>query len=359
MGRVRPFVADDIPAVVTLRQQSFRYTDRPSPQALAEYFRTVFFEGPWRDAALCPLVYEDGRGRVAGFLGVVPRSMVFRRERIRVAVGTQFMVAPPERAIAALELARAFLHGPQDLALADAANDRTRQVWHALGGRTARWYTLTWVRPLRPARYAATLLGEGRLLGALRRLTWGGLVALDATLTRLPAGRFAQRRPPGSLRALTPEFMVALLDAVTAGRDLVPAYDVASLGWLLEQLAGKRGLGALHAAAVTGQAGEPVGWFMYFEGVAGIAQTVQVAARPGHYGTVLDHLFHDAWRRGAIAVVGRLDPAAQDDLAERACAFRHEKPWVLVHSPRSDILTAIDGGAAFLTRLEGEWWLSF
>ena len=37
-GRLRPFCRDDIPAVVALRPQAFRFSEHPSAPALAAYF---------------------------------------------------------------------------------------------------------------------------------------------------------------------------------------------------------------------------------------------------------------------------------------------------------------------------------
>ena len=38
---------------------------------------------------------------------------------------------------------------------------------------------------------------------------------------------------------------------------------------------------------------------------------------------------------------------------------RGDRSWMLVHSRRPEVLDAIHRGTAFLTRMEGEWWISF
>jgi hypothetical protein len=89
------------------------------------------------------------------------------------------------------------------------------------------------------------------------------------------------------------------------------------------------------------------------------SQVLQLAARPGAQGLVLSHLKRDAWDHGATAVTGRLDPSLLPALeAERAC-FRHGQPWTLSYSRRPEVLRAIERGKAFVSRLDGEWWLSF
>src|SRR5256712_9223051 len=84
----------DIPHLVALSQQAFHRRERVGAEDLAAYFERIFFHNPWVDADLPSLVYEDETGRVGGFVGVVPRRMLFRGEPIRVAVTTQLMVAP-------------------------------------------------------------------------------------------------------------------------------------------------------------------------------------------------------------------------------------------------------------------------
>jgi len=46
-------------------------------------------------------------------------------------------------------------------------------------------------------------------------------------------------------------------------------------------------------------------------------------------------------------------------LSDRRCWFRQEGTWTLVHSRHRDILSAVHQGDAFLSRLDGEWWLRF
>src|SRR6266480_5150827 len=93
-GRIRTLERGDIPQLVALSQQAFQRRERVGADAMTAYFERIFFQNPWVDADLPSLVYEDETGRVGGFVGVVPRRMLFRGEPIRVAVTTQLMVAP-------------------------------------------------------------------------------------------------------------------------------------------------------------------------------------------------------------------------------------------------------------------------
>ena len=73
MGGIRALVLEDLPAVADLRRRTFRFSRWDSAEALQAYLKTVFLENPWYDEELPSLVYEESPGKIAGFLGVVPR----------------------------------------------------------------------------------------------------------------------------------------------------------------------------------------------------------------------------------------------------------------------------------------------
>ena len=102
-----------------------------------------------------------------------------------------------------------------------------------------------------------------------------------------------------------------------------------------------------------------IGWYLYYLNAGGVSEVVQIAACNGSFDRVLQRLLADAWRQGAVAVRGRLDPRHAQELSDRHCWFRREGTWTLVHSRNADLAAAIHQGNAFLSRLEGEWWLRF
>src|SRR5262245_36647066 len=160
MGRIRPFLQTDVREVASLHSRVFASPPRDENR-LEGLFREIFFRNPWRDDT-DSLVYQDG-ANIIGFLGVVPRRMFLNDRSIWASVSTQFMVEPGNRGtLAAVELLKAFLSGPQDLSITDGANSGSRRLWEALGGATAHLYGIHWTRPLRPLTYAAHLFGEKR-----------------------------------------------------------------------------------------------------------------------------------------------------------------------------------------------------
>ena len=144
------------------------------------------------------------------------------------------------------------------------------------------------------------------------------------------------------------------------GHALRPVYDEGSLEWLFAQLAEKAICGALRQMLVRGPTGQVVGWFVYCLNASGTSEVIQVAARRSTERVVLRFLLWDAWRHGAWAVAGRVEPWLVDALGGANWAIlRWLHQWTLLHSPRPEILSAIERGDALLSHLDGEWWLSF
>ena len=357
-GRLRAFRPDDIPDVVALRRRAFRFSERVSPEALAAYLERVFCHHPWPDEELPSLVYQDEYGRLVGFLGVIPRPMRFQGEDIRAAVATQLMVAPESRGLTGRFLARAFFCGPQDLSLSDTANDAARRLWVSIGGSVSVSHSLSWLRPLRPARLlGARVAARGLLPRALSFAARPLLNAVDALTAR--GGKAGSIPVTGVMEPLDPAVVAEAAEEVLGGYALRPAYAAAAVAWLIDHAAEKRSFGRLEGMQVRLSDGQVAGWFLCYANSGGISQVVQLAARPSARAMVLAHLCQFARARGASAVEGRLDPALLPDLAAQRARLGHDGPWVLFHSPRPEILHAIECGDAFLSRLDGEWWLSF
>jgi hypothetical protein len=362
LDAVREFRKDDIQQVTRLWLRVFHQRDAHPAVALQDYFRELFFESPWADPGLPSLVCEEG-ARIVGFLGVLPRRMMFRGRPIQAAVATQIMVDGQARGYPAAKLIRRYFAGRQDLSYSDGANGYSERLWSACGGDVARLYSLTWTRLLRPLGYAASILGErvaGAYAYAARALSpvWN---TLDAAAARTRPGlRWLPRLPDLSIVEDPPEqTLLWCIQKVARPRALAPSYDADSLRWLVRRAAERKRYGPLYKAVLQDAGGRTAGWYLYHSRPGAVAQVLQFGARPGAAASVLNCLFHQARRQGAIAVSGGMAPDCAKELTDARCSFRWPGCAVVAHSRNNDILAAVHRGDAFLTRLEGEWWARF
>jgi hypothetical protein len=355
MATIRIFAEDDLPAVAALYGRVYPDLRWPSPSACESSFREVFFRNPWRELELPSWVAEEN-GRVTGFVGVLPRPMRLCGRPIRVAVGVHFMVDPDERhSLTALQLVKACFSGPQDLYLADAAIDRSRHLWTKLGGTASLLHSLQWIWTLRPGRFLLSVLhGRDAVPAALMLAARPLGAAADALAAKLLPNRFLREDTELAEDALDPHAMLAHLPEVLDGNALQPVYDAHSLAWLLEQAAGITRHGTLRGRAVLDAERRLIGWYLYYLRAGGLSDVIQIASRNGSFDRVLQRLLADAWRQGAAALRGRLDPRHVQEFSDPRCWLRTGGAWTLVHSRHADILAAIRQGDAFLSRLEGE-----
>jgi hypothetical protein len=350
-GTIRPFEDRDLPALAALHRRVFGEprAGREPDELLAE----LLARNPWRDPALPSLVYEE-RGEVLGSLGVMPRPMWLDGEPVTGALSHNFMLAPERRStMAAIEMLRVFLEGPQEFSFT-FGNDLTRRLWRTLGVEPSIPFSLRFVCLLRPAAHVLALLGRrgfGRDVALLRRL--GALV--DAATA---AGEQDAFRPPESRLDAAPLDAATLADCIdrfSRRRALRPSYDPAALDWMLGVLE-RRG-GELHRALLL-RRGTVVGWHLYLLPPDGVAELVQIGGSRLAAPELLDHLRRDAWRRGAVAIAGQVEPTLLAELTDRL-AFVHRarsSSWLLAHGRERGAVRALQAGDAFLTRLEAEWW---
>ena len=296
---------------------------------------------------------------MVGFFGLLPRRMLFGSQPLRGAVGSQFMVHPKwRRSLVALQLLKRMLAGPQDVFVTDGANDHVKSLLLAVGGTIPMLQNLEWTRLLRPAGYALALL-ERRGRGPLHLAARGPCALADAVAARVRPNHFHREDDTLTDEALDADGMLRYLPEVAdGGSPLRSQYDHDSLAWVLGQAARKTRHGRLRARAVL-ERGRPLGWFIYYARPRAINEVLQVAACNGGYDRVLRRLFRDAWRQGATAVRGRLDPPHLEQLSDRHCWMRREGPWTLVHSRHADLVSAIERGTAGISRLDAEWWQRF
>jgi hypothetical protein len=354
MAGIRRFEEQDLPGVARLFTRVYPDAGWPSHADLQAYFREVFFGNPWVDPALPSWVAEEPAG-IVGFIGVVPRTMRHNGRAVRAAVVTQLMTDSDKRhGVAAARLLRKALNGPQELMISDGANESSRRMWEALGGSTSTLYGLQWQRALRPAQWALQMLAQ-RGLNAVSLVAAPVAALADAYLAgRAGLGRRVTLRE----EPLGTDALLAAFDELAAGAALKPQYDPRSLGWLLGQAGAKRRHGELQSTLLRGTDGQVAGWFLYYLS-AGTSRVLQLHARKGSEAAVLESLLHHAWRRGAAAIEGRMEPRFARALSERHCFFRGRGVHALVHARNPALLAALECGEAFFSRLEGELWMRF
>lgn len=360
MGRVRPFVQDDIPEVASLYLKVFGKGGNTSRQSqLGYYMEEIFFHNPWRDASLPSLVCEGANRKIVGFLGVIPRRMSIRGRSLRVAVGTSFMVEPAShRTLTSLELGKAFFAGPQDLSFTDTANDLSRKLWERAGGVAVPIYGIDWIRILRPARYAGNFLGKTRRLLrpfmlALSPLCW----IADFAAAKKGPYRLRRSELPFSEENVDAKVLVDNLPQLLAGLALRPEYDYASLNWILDKAQQKQTNGRLRMNVVRNAEGQIMGWSLYYLNIGGVSQVLQIVALEKFAADVLDNLFYSAWKQGSSGIYGPGHPRLLRELSQ--CCQLTTGGWMLVHSRDSEVLQAIYQCDAFLSRLEGDYWTRF
>lgn len=359
-GRVRPFAAADVAQVAELHRRVFRVQPGPSAALDAAYRRwlsEVFLTGPGGERGVVSLVYEDGGGTIAGFLGAVPRRLVLSGEPALAAVSTQLVVDEEHRSrLAGVMLLRTFLSGPQDISIADEAGDDARRVWEALGGETALLPSLGWTRPLMPWALLASYARRRRSLRALTRAAMPIVRVADAALSWLPGSPLRVARPPLHAEEATPEALAEHLPAIV-GRGLRAEHGPESLRWALSRAAAVLRIQP-EIMLLRDARDRPAGAYVHAPAPGEVDQALLVAATPQSARATVQHLFHRAFSRGAIAALGRLDRRTLPALADGR-AFFHRARWVLVHSKRRELLAAFERGEAHFPRIAGELCLRF
>jgi hypothetical protein len=351
---IRPFVEADIPHVANVHRAAFRIGDGPGLAAYRDYFSRVFLDNPAAGGRIASLVHQEHDGRITGFVGLVPRQVAIGGRRYQAVVSSQFIVDPASHVgLVALRLAKAYLEGPQDLSIADEANEVSRKLWEGLGGTTALLLSMYWTRALRPARLALSYVRERRVLAPFAVAAAPLAMAADALVTRAPGSQFRQSPPVTTGEPCGPAVLAPTMDCCGADA-LRVEYDAPTFQWLLDRAA-TRTTGGRLLSAVVRDGSAILGWYIAHLDRDGVAEVAQLAASPSSVDGVLDHLFYAAWQHGAVSVSGRLDPRFMQALSDKYCLFHRRGPWVLIKSNKPELLQALRSGASCLSRFDGEW----
>lgn len=359
MSGMRPLERADLPAVSALYEQVMRSGEHVPTPAVADYFARVLLDDPWADPEIPSLVHEGPDGEVVGFIAANTRRLRLDGRPIRMAVSSNLVAHPDwrSRGIGAL-LNRRLLRGPQELTIADRANEDSRGLWFGLGGQELVHASIGWYRVLRPGATVGALLGRrgGGVLGRGARLAAGPVDAVASRVPRLGAA-LAPTEPEGRTEPLTPEVLAEQVGALGRRMRLHPDYDAEYLTFVFAELAAQSSRGTLTARLVRSGGGKVLGWFLYLLPEGGVAEVLQVGVAGGDPDPVLDHLFHHAHLEGAAAVQGRVEPATAGLLGRPGVVLR-KASRALVHSGDTVALGLLGTTASLLSVLDGEWLVS-
>jgi hypothetical protein len=353
-AQVRACTPDEMPAVAGLFQRTFRHARRASSAPLTAYLRKLYFGHPWHDPALASKVFVAD-GAVRGFIGILPLQLAFRGRTLRAAVASSLMVEnPQENPLAGARLFRAYLSGPQDVSLSDSANAVSRGMWERLGGKSAPSESMEWVRPFRACAMALALAADFvpplRFARPLASLGDGIAGLLHRDLMRVHPADGAVHDSEAS-----DDDLIRLISELAADYEVRPAWDPATLRWILAHAADKNRHGPMVRRIVHGKDGRALGCYIYYGRRGGVAWVLQLLARPDTIGPVLDNLLANALERGCVGVRGRSQARLLDALQRRHCLFFHRSATV-VHSHDAELVAAIRAGEALVTGLAGDAW---
>ena len=359
MAGVRPFVESDVATVADLVWKVLHERQGTAPPSLRNYLRELFLQNPWIDDGIISRVFENTEGRILGFFGALPRRMSLQGETIRLAFGSNLVVDPQGRAsIIAMQLVKAFMKGTQDISITDSANEMSRPLLRSLGFATVPIYSLQWARPLRPFQYGFDTLSrfkKSRTVGAIASIAKPISRLADVLATRSRLSPFRQLESEHHDEELDTETLLQCLNTIPSRHWILPEYDLDSLNWVLEFVSQKKVFGDLRKAQVRDKDQKIVGWYIYSLARGNVGEVFQIGAESPSINIVLDHLFHDAWKQGLIGLHGRMEPQCMQELTAKSCFFFRNGSWTLVHSKKPNLLAVLQSGAAFFSRLDGEW----
>jgi len=117
-------------------------------------------------------------------------------------------------------------------------------------------------------------------------------------------------------------------------------------------------VGSLQGALARAADGRIAGWFLYYLNGA-LSQVLQLGARRGAMGEILEQLAAHARGRGARALEGRMEPELTSALRGKRCPMQNRAIWTLLQARDQGLLVPFLRGGAFFSRLDGEWWMRF
>lgn len=362
MSAIRTFEERDLQIVTDMMYRILRGGRGSAPASLQGYMRSFYLEAPDYESELRSLVHVNDAGNVTGFIGAHALPMIHQGRHLLAAVSSSLMVEKGNHdPMAGARLMKAFVNGPQDLSFSETSNHTSTQMWTRLRAVPMPQYSLDWVRIIRPSSFVVGMASKRIGLAGIFRPVAS---AVDSFYRkRLPAGQVQWASTPAGGLSLSGmrvseigwDSFTKLLEPLTAHFGIRPRWAEMPLDHMLQNAACKPDQGNLVLASVTAPNGAPVGAFAYYPQKGSIARVMQVLARPGQEGAVIDCLTDHAASCGVAALRGRSQPALMTAMLTRRIAFLPATNTI-VHSRDPVLLEAMLGGQAFLNGLAGEEW---
>ena len=351
---VRFAAVDDLPAVIALRGRCFAQSHWSTVDERIAYMRRVFFENPWYDGSIRPLVCVDNE-QIIGFIGLIRREMRLGERQISAALCSQFMVAPERRGQGiGKALIREVFAGTHDLAFSDIPEPTTERIWLSCGGSAAPMYRFFWDYSIRPFAVAAARRGMSLPVRATRKVLQPGISLLD----RIVVLKHGKHHLDYVEESITTNAAVNDLYELLVPRVLRPTFTRTAANWIIDQLNEKWGAENVHAARLSDGDGECIGMFIYVVSER-VAHVHMLLSKQGEEGHVLDFVLDHAAAKGLISVTGRFQPVMLNAYKNHDIPFHLIGHGLLAYSRDAEILEEILAGRALFTGLTGEWPLHF
>lgn len=354
MGKVRKFEINDIEQVVDLNIKSFVRSKDLTRNEQYELFKEVCFNNPWYDEEVRSLVYEDSNGRIKGFLCVIPKKFKFNGEDILVGVSQHLMV--DQVPLASLQLFREFFSGPQDLSITDMSVDIGKPLWERLGGSAIYLHSIYWRKPLRILSFLGLMLFKNIYSKKYFFPVKVFFKVSDYAVSKIPSTFLRIKNDGVLLEKLDENDFLSNIELFMKGKSLIPVYNTNSISWLYKRLRAEKRFGKFQSIKVLSIDGDLLGWFLYNLLKDGTSHVIQVVAHNHSVNKVYQALFYDAFSKGSIELVGRLDPNLSRMLFVSKCFFMPGRNWMLAYSRNKEIINSLHSNNAFFTRLEGDLW---
>lgn len=354
---IRPFVAEDAESVASLWQYWFKDKTRTPDPALTDLVRRIYVDDPNVDPQITSLVAEDQAGKLLGFLGVSVMPVVVDGQDAKMAGVFPSVVDPDASTTVATFLLRRFLAGPQAFTFTDGGHVKFERIWEALGGQIAQLQSMRWVKLFRPVELAASGSGKPSLLMPLA----GGA---DQALRALAGKKLTLAASGGegagfATEDATAEEIARITPDIQRGARLRPVYQAAHLRWQFQQMARIVEQGEFTAKVVRTPGGQPAGWFVYYMKPGGVSRLFALEAHDRYLGAVTDQLMEDADRRGAGALMGRMEPRHRRVISERTPLVYSRGSLQMIHARDASLMHDAQLGRLAYSRLQGEnwyWW---